>query len=95
MAHTEHAKKSHRQAEKARVANRDTRSALKTILKTARASVGQDAKATAAISSATAARLDKAAKHRVIHPNKASRLKSRLAKAMRKAAANPAPPASK
>jgi small subunit ribosomal protein S20 len=85
MAHTEHAKKSFRQSEKRRERNRATKSALKTTLKAARASVGKDT-APKALSAATA-RLDKAAKHRTIHPNKAARLKSRLAKAMNKAAA--------
>ena len=34
MAHTEHAKKTHRQSEKARERNRNTRSTVKTALKT-------------------------------------------------------------
>lgn len=84
MAHTEHAKKSHRKSLKAKERNRAVRSALKTTLKSARASGPDQAKA--AMSDA-AAKLDKAAKGGVIHPNKAARLKSRLAKALRKAAA--------
>lgn len=90
MAHTEHAKKSHRKSLKARERNRAMRSSLKTTLKTARAA-GSDPASSAAAQSLAAAKLDKAARHGVIHPNKAARLKSRLAKSLRKAAAtNPA-----
>lgn len=85
MAHTEHAKKTHRQSEKAREKNRGIRSALKTAMKNAHGSAGQDEKTVQAAQLTAVARLDKAAKHRVIHPNKASRLKSRLAKALNKA----------
>ena len=86
MAHTEHAKKSHRQAERARERNRAQRSALKTILKAARSADAKDPKAALDALSAAAASLDKAAKHRVVHPNKAARLKSRLAKNLKKRA---------
>ena len=85
MAHTEHAKKSHRKSLKARERNRAARSAIKTSLKTARTAVGTDDKAAAAAQQVAIARLDKAAKLRIIHPNKAARLKSRLAKAINKA----------
>lgn len=87
MAHTEHAKKSFRQSEKRRERNRAVRSALKTTLKSARAAVTAEPVAKSAALSTLAARLDKAAKSRTIHPNKAARLKSRIAKAMNKAAA--------
>lgn len=85
MAHTEHAKKSHRKSLKARERNRAVRSALKTTMKAARGAVGKDEKTVLAAQQSMAARLDKAAKNRIIHPNKAARLKSRLAKAMNKA----------
>jgi small subunit ribosomal protein S20 len=88
MAHTEHAKKSHRKSLKRREQNRAARSAIKTTLKAARAAATADPKVLAAALSAAAARLDKAARHRVIHPNKAARLKSRLAKAVAKARAS-------
>jgi small subunit ribosomal protein S20 len=88
MAHTEHAKKTHRQSQKARERNRNARSAMKTSMKSALAAAA-DPKAAATALAAASARLDKAAKHGTIHPNKAARTKSRLAKAMRKAAAQP------
>lgn len=89
MAHTEHAKKSHRQSLKRREANRSAKSGLKTVLKSVRGSIGGDAAASAAALSAATARLDKAAKSGVIHRNRASRLKSRLAKAIARGAAKP------
>jgi small subunit ribosomal protein S20 len=85
MAHTEHAKKTHRQSLKARERNRAARSAIKTALKAARGAAGGDEKAAVAAQQSVVARLDKAAKNRIIHPNKAARLKSRLAKALNKA----------
>jgi small subunit ribosomal protein S20 len=92
MAHTEHAKKSHRQSLKARERNRAARSAIKTALKAARAAAADPKAAAAALALATA-RLDKAAKRGTIHKNKAARTKSRLAKAMRKAQQQPKPTA--
>jgi small subunit ribosomal protein S20 len=94
MAHTEHAKKTHRQSEKRKERNRAMRSNIKGAVKSVRAAVPADDKATVATLASAAARLDKAAKARVIHPNKASRLKSRLAKALARArAAGAAAPA--
>ena len=84
MAHTEHAKKTHRQAEKAHERNRAQISRVRTALKGARAAVGADAATQAPILSSTSSLVDKAAKHRVMHPNKAARIKSRLARAMNK-----------
>lgn len=86
MPHTEHRKKTQRKAEKARERNRAVRSALRTSVKRARALAAGTPEAASALSAAEQ-RLDKAAKSRVIHPNKASRLKSRLAKAQNRAAA--------
>jgi small subunit ribosomal protein S20 len=83
MPHTEHAKKSHRKSEARRARNRAAKSQLKTALKAARASMGQDGSAAAL--SAAEKRLDKAARSRLIHPNKAARVKSRMAKAANKA----------
>lgn len=67
-------------SEKRRVRNRDVKTRLKTIYKKAR--VGDDALARRAES-----QFDKAACKGIIHPNKAARKKSRLAKARNKAAA--------
>jgi len=86
MPHTEHAKKSHRKSEARRARNRAAKSQLKTTLKAARAAMGTDAAAEAL--NAAGKRLDKAAKGRLIHPNKAARIKSRMAKAANKAKAS-------
>ena len=81
MAHTSSAKKRARQAAKRTVRNRAARSVVKTWLKKTMAAIeaGDAARAAEAFRSATQA-LDKAAKLRTIHPNEASRRKSRLAR---------------
>jgi small subunit ribosomal protein S20 len=86
MPHTEHRKKTLRKAMKARERNRAVRSAVRTAVKTARAAVAGTPEGAAAASTASK-RLDKAAGAGVIHPNKAARLKSRIAKAQNRAAA--------
>jgi small subunit ribosomal protein S20 len=60
---------------------------LKTVYK--KAVSAQDAEVTKSVE----AQFDKAAQKGIIHPNKAARKKSRLAKAVAKAAAGPAPAA--
>jgi len=70
-----------RQSEKRTQRNKDVKTRLKTIYKKA-VSEG-DPLAARDVES----RFDKAAKSGIIHPNKAARKKSRLAKALRKAAA--------
>jgi small subunit ribosomal protein S20 len=75
-----------RQSEKRRLRNVDTKTRLKTLVKKARTS-----REDAAVSLA-ASQLDKAAAKGIIHPNKAARKKSRLAKAVR---ATPEAPATK
>jgi small subunit ribosomal protein S20 len=81
MAHNKQALKRIRQNEKARKANKQTRSSMKSAVKKA-------AKTTAPADLATAMkRLDKAAKQGVIHKNAAARKKSRLARALNKQAA--------
>jgi small subunit ribosomal protein S20 len=74
-----------RQSEKRRKRNLDTKTRLKTIFKKAKAS-GDPATV-----STVESQFDKAAQKGIIHPNKAARKKSRLAKAAR--AASSAKPA--
>jgi len=83
MPHTEHRKKTLRKAREANEINRGRRSVVRGALKKARAAVS-DGKLDAAAMSEAVKRLDKAAEYGVFHPNKAARLKSRLAKAANK-----------
>ena len=78
MPNIKAAEKWTRQSEKRRVRNLDTKTRLKTLVKKAR--TGGAEAVTAAES-----QLDKAASKGIIHPNKAARKKSRLAKAVRTA----------
>ena len=73
--------KRQRQTERRRVRNKAVRSELKTFERKARAATGDEA--TAALRTLQK-ELDKAAAKGVIHPNKAARKKSRLAKAAAK-----------
>lgn len=73
-----------RQTEKRTTKNKDVKTRLKTVFKKAVAQ--QDAEFRKSVES----QFDKAAKTGVIHPNKAARKKSRLAKAMAKAGTAPA-----
>ncbi|MBV8491003.1 MAG: 30S ribosomal protein S20 [Candidatus Eremiobacteraeota bacterium] len=68
-----------RQSEKRSVRNKDAKSRLKTIYKKAATGSGDPA-------SAVESAFDKAAAKGIIHPNKAARKKSRLARAIAKAA---------
>jgi small subunit ribosomal protein S20 len=72
-----------RQTEKRTTKNKDVKTRLKTVFK--KAVAAQDAE----LAKNVEAQFDKAAKTGVIHKNKAARKKSRLAKAMTKAAAAP------
>jgi small subunit ribosomal protein S20 len=72
-----------RQSEKRTTKNKDVKSRLKTIFKKAVAS--QETEARQNVES----QLDRAAKNGIIHKNKAARKKSRLAKAIARAAAAP------
>jgi small subunit ribosomal protein S20 len=74
-----------RQTEKRTTQNKDVKTRLKTVFKKAVST--QDTEFAKSVES----QFDKAAKSGVIHPNKAARKKSRLAKAMARAAAAPAP----
>lgn len=79
-----------RQTEKRTQRNLDTKTRLKTLYKKAVSS--QEAQVTQSVE----AQFDKAAQKGIIHPNKAARKKSRMAKAVVKAsAAAAAPPAPK
>jgi small subunit ribosomal protein S20 len=67
-----------RQSEKRTLRNLDTKTRLKTFFKKAKAA--NDPVVTASVE----AQFDKAARKGIIHPNKAARKKSRLAKAVAK-----------
>jgi small subunit ribosomal protein S20 len=89
MPNNRNAAKADRQAQKRRLQNRSQMASLKTLVKKYRASLtaapGTDAPAVTL--GVVSKRLDQAGAKRLIHPNKASRLKSRLAKAANKKAA--------
>ena len=72
-----------RQTQTRTTRNLDTKTRLKTLFK--KAATAQDAQVTREVEG----EFDKAAKRGVIHPNKAARKKSRLAKAARAAATAP------
>lgn len=81
MPNTRSAKKSLRQNEKRRLRNRAQRSTLRTLIKKCRlAAEGGDPQEAQETFRRTIKRLDQAAAKRLIHPNKAARTKSRLAK---------------
>ncbi|MDR2430488.1 MAG: 30S ribosomal protein S20 [Puniceicoccales bacterium] len=81
MANTKSAQKNIRKAAVRTQANKAVRSRLKTLAKTTAAAVKSgDAQKAAAVAAATVSAHDKAVKSGVIHKNKASRLKSKLAK---------------
>ncbi|MDR2862253.1 MAG: 30S ribosomal protein S20 [Puniceicoccales bacterium] len=85
MANIKSAQKNIRKTARRTEANKAIRSRLKTLSKNATAALksGDAAKTSAAVS-VTASAFDKAVKSGVIHKNKASRLKSKLAKAVTK-----------
>lgn len=78
-----------RQTEKRTTRNLDVKTRLKTLYK--KAVSAQDAEVTKSVE----AQFDKAAQKGIIHPNKAARKKSRLAKAAAKTTAAAAAPAAK
>lgn len=81
MPRIKSAKKRMRQSVEARDRNRAQRSQLRTAVKKARTSTGDQA---ASALTAAEKTLDRAGRKRLIHPNAAARLKSRLAKAAKK-----------
>ena len=79
------AKKRHRPSEKRRVRNRTTKAMLKTLIRKTNTVAGEGNKDAAEVEFRnTVKKLDQAAARGIIHKNKASRLKSRLAKAKKK-----------
>ncbi len=78
MPRIKSAKKRMRQSVEARDRNRAQRSQLRTAVKKARSAAGEQAADALAAAEKT---LDRAGRKRLIHPNAAARLKSRLAKA--------------
>lgn len=91
MPNNRNAAKADRQSQKRRLQNRSQMSSLKTLVKKFRTSLTDKADPAAPAPTApvtslgeVSKRLDQAGAKRLIHPNKASRLKSRLAKAVNK-----------
>ena len=88
MPNTNNAKKSNRRNEIRREHNRMLRTALRTVIKKCRtAATGTDREAAQAAFQTAARQLDRAAAGRLIHKNKAARLKSRLSKGLQPAVA--------
>jgi small subunit ribosomal protein S20 len=86
MPNTKSAKKRLRQNNERRARNRSARTSLRTQVRKVRESVAAGAVDKAQEELRTASRrLDQAGAHRLIHPNKAARLKSRLSKAIKAA----------
>ena len=94
MPHSASAAKRHRQSLKRRSQNRAMKSAVKTQVKKVRAAVkdGDLAKAETEFKVAVT-KLDRAGSKRYIHPNAASRTKSRLSHLIKSAKSKPAPAA--
>jgi small subunit ribosomal protein S20 len=85
MASHASALKKNRQDQKRRLRNRAHAARLRTQMKKMRQALDSgDAAASAGLMKETVALVDRTAKHRVIHPNAASRTKSRLARAIAK-----------
>ena len=82
MANTRSAEKRMRQDRKRNIHNRTQRSRMKTAIK--KVSSETDPQKAEAELKQTAAMLDRFASRRLIHPNKAARKKSQLAKAIKK-----------
>jgi len=87
MPHKRAAKRALRKSQQRRLKNRSERSSLRTQVKNARVAIQASTGDVAEQVRSAASRLDKAAKKNLIHPNKAARLKSRLARAANAAAA--------
>ncbi len=90
MPNNPNAAKADRQAQKRRLQNRSQHASLKTLIKKFRTSLdttGGEAPVATVTLGEVSKRLDQAGAKRLIHPNKAARLKSRLAKAANKKAA--------
>jgi len=83
MAHSKQSAKRIRTNERARVANKATRSAMKSAVKNV--TVAKTPEEHAARLADAMKKVDKSAKRHVIHKNTAARIKSRMAKALAKA----------
>ncbi|MBB5233456.1 30S ribosomal protein S20 [Deinococcus budaensis] len=81
------AQKRHRQSLKRRLINRSRKSTIKTFSKKAVAAVQEGAENAAELQRKAESLIDKAAKGSTLHKNTAARKKSRLAKALNRAAA--------
>ena len=89
MPNSNSAKKRLRQNKKRRLHNKTIKSSLKTQLRKVHAAVaGDDPDAREGAFQAAVSGLDRAAAKRVIHPNAAARLKSRLSSKVKAAKAN-------
>jgi small subunit ribosomal protein S20 len=88
MANTKSAEKRMRQSEKRRARNRAARAAMRTAVKKVRGAIdaGDAGQAETALKEAVAV-IDRSVTKNVVHRNTASRTKSRLSSAVRKAAA--------
>jgi len=85
MASHASALKKNRQDEKRRLRNRSHAARLRTQMKKIRQALESgDAPGAQALMKDTVSLVDRTAKHRVIHPNAASRTKARLARALAK-----------
>ncbi len=85
MPNSASARKSMRKAAVRRERNRSARSALRTVMKKARAAaVGTDATAATDAVRLASKKLDQSAASHLIHKNAAARLKSRLARLLKK-----------
>lgn len=80
MANTRSAEKRIRQNQKREAHNRAQRSRMKTLIK--KVLTASDAESAQAAFKETSALLDRLATRRIIHPNKAARKKSQLARAI-------------
>jgi len=78
MPNTKQSKKRMRQNEEARMANKAKTSAMKTAIK--RVLKAEDAKAANTALPEAVKRIDKCAKHNILHDNAAARKKARLSK---------------
>ena len=87
MPNNRNAAKADRQSQKRRLQNRSQTASLKTLVKKFKTGLETASDSPAVTLAQVSKRLDQAGAKRLIHPKKASRLKSRLAKAQNKAAA--------
>ena len=86
MPNNRNAAKADRQSQKRRLQNRSQTASLKTLVKKFKTGLETASDSPAVTLAQVSKRLDQAGAKRLIHPKKASRLKSRLAKAQNKAA---------